>query len=122
LEPDFIDRIIPHADSLRAQFYDAGPIVAQQRVNAAYILVKNTLIPHMPGFTLSEAQRRQLRALVRDVVLKGLETPDAPLRFTVDLPVDHEVAPNASWASRRSMVFDLTPLQQLDDRGGKAPA
>jgi glycosyltransferase involved in cell wall biosynthesis len=121
LEADFLERIIGHTDAQRTQFYAEGPLVAQQRVNSAYIIVKNSLLPHMPGFVLSEPQRRQLYALVRDVVLKGVQTPDAPVQFTVDLPDDREIAPTASWAFKRSLTFDLNPLQRMDSRGGKDP-
>jgi glycosyltransferase involved in cell wall biosynthesis len=108
-----IARIIHHDNAARVQFGRHGSLLKHQRVNSAYLLVKNSLLRQLGPTGLSEEQRRQLYRLVRDVIADANREPDAPVHFTIELPQDRGFMPIPAWRARRHLVFDLTPRELL---------
>jgi glycosyltransferase involved in cell wall biosynthesis len=113
LDFDLIAMIIPHDNATRVQFGRHGSLLKHQRVNSAYLLVKNSLLRQLGPTGLSEEQRRQLYGLVRDVIADANRKPEAPVHFTIELPQDRGFMPIPAWRARRHLVFDLTPRELL---------
>jgi glycosyltransferase involved in cell wall biosynthesis len=113
LDFDLIAEIIHHGDAKRVEFGRHGSLLKHQRVNSAYLLVKNSLLRQLGPIGLSEDQRRQLYTLVDGVIAEANQKPDAPIHFTIELPLDRGFMPIPAWRTRRHLVFDLTPTELL---------
>ena len=114
LDFSLIAKIIRHDNATRVEFGRHGSLLKHQRVNSAYLLVKNSLLRQLGATGLSEDQRRQLYGLVRDVIAQANENLDAPIHFTIELPQDPGFMPIPAWRTKRHLVFDLTPSELFD--------
>jgi glycosyltransferase involved in cell wall biosynthesis len=109
LDLAWVAGILDHDDVARVRFTRTQSKPRQQRINSAYLLVKGTLLRQLGASSLPEAQRRQLYALVRDVVEQAGDTPDQPIHFTLEVPPDPSLMPLPAWDCVRRLVFELQP-------------
>lgn len=114
LDFGLIAKIIRHDNAARVEFGRHGSLLKHQRINSAYLLVKNSLLRQLGATGLSEDQRRQLYHLVRDVIVAADDKPEAPIHFTIELPQDRGFMPIPAWHTKRHLVFDLTPSKLFD--------
>jgi hypothetical protein len=109
LDIGLIAAILDHDDAARMRFTRLQSKPRQQRINSAYLLVKGTLLRQLGPAGLDAAQRRQLYALVHDVVEQAGEQSEKPIQFALDLPPDSALMPLPAWDCVRRLVFELTP-------------
>jgi GT2 family glycosyltransferase len=114
LDHALLAKIIKHADTERVRFTPHGSFARNSRINTAYILVKDSLIRQLGLDGLPPEKCRQIHGLVRDVVEDANREPDAPIHFTIELPLDPHFMPAGAWDCRRHLVFDLTPTLHPD--------
>ncbi len=114
LDFGLIAKIVHHDNAARVAFGRHGSLLRHQRINSAYLLVKNSLLRQLGATGLAEDQRRQLYHLVQDVIAQAGDRPDAPIHFTIELPQDRGFMPIPAWRTKRHLVFDLTPSQLYD--------
>lgn len=114
LDHALIDRIIMHGDAERVRFFPHGSYARSNRVNAAYLVVKDSLLRQLGHDGLDEAKRRQVFSLVRDVIEQANRNPDAPVRFEVELPPDPHFTPGGAWRHRRHLSFEFTSALHPD--------
>jgi glycosyltransferase involved in cell wall biosynthesis len=109
-----IDRVIQHGDDARLQHTRHRSRSRHQRINTAYLTVKCTLLRQQGGVNLPEAVRRQIYALVQDVVIAAEQKPGEPVQFSLDLADDPAFMPLPAWSIARKLVFTLTPKGTVD--------
>jgi len=114
LDFGLIAKIIRHDNAARVEFGRHQSLLKHQRINSAYLLVKNSLLRQLGATGLPEEQRRQLYHLVRDVIAQAADKADAPIHFTIELPQDRGFMPIPAWHTKRHLVFDLTPAKLYD--------
>jgi hypothetical protein len=100
--------ILVHDDQARTQFRPHGSLAENQRINAAYLVVKNTLLRQAGTLTLEQCRR--LYGLVEDVVRQSFGPGDTPVHFTIELPEDPDFMPVVGWRIQRHFVFDFAPV------------
>jgi hypothetical protein len=110
LDGALIAGILKHDNRARTRFYPRAALIENQRVNAAYIVVKNTLLRHLGPTGLGMEQRRRLYGLVRDVIAEANKSGTTPIHFSMELPEDPDFMPTVGWSARRHIVFDLAPI------------
>jgi hypothetical protein len=118
LDFSLIARIIQHDIPSRIKFGRYPSMLHYQRVNSAYLLVKNSLLRQLGYSGMPASRCRTLYSLVRGVVDEANRTPDAPIHFTVELPADPHFMPAVGWTCKRHIVFDMAPTEILKSDAG----
>jgi glycosyltransferase involved in cell wall biosynthesis len=117
LDFDLVARVIDHDTATRTKYGRLPSMLHDQRINAAYLVVKTTLLRVMGVNGLPPEQCRTLYKLVGEVVNDANRSPEAPIHFTIDLPPDPLGISVPAWKAQRRLVFDLTPTELLQVEG-----
>jgi glycosyltransferase involved in cell wall biosynthesis len=113
MEFDLVARVIDHDTAARIKYTRLPTMLHNTRQNAAYLLVKTTLLRLLGVDGMPPEQCRTLYKLIGEVVNDANRTPESPIHFTIDLPPDLAGIPVPAWKAQRRLVFDLTPTELL---------
>lgn len=113
LPEDLIERVIQHGDVERTVFHDRKAIADNLRINAAYRLVKNTVLRQLEATELPESTRKLLYQMVVGRIAEALKAEKTTVHIAVPLPDDQLFAPLREWDCRRHVVFELK-VRELD--------
>jgi hypothetical protein len=103
--------VIDHDTAARIKYCRLPTMLHNTRQNAAYLLVKTTLLRLLGVNGMPPEQCRTLYKLVGEVVNDANRNPESPIHFTIDLPPDLAGIPVPAWKAQRRLVFDLTPTE-----------
>jgi hypothetical protein len=115
---DLVARVIEHDTAARIKYGRLPTMLHNTRTNAAYLLVKATLLRLLGFDGMPPEQCRTLYKLVGEVVNDANRKPESPIHFTIDLPPDPAGIPVPAWSAQRRLVFELTPTELLDAADG----
>jgi glycosyltransferase involved in cell wall biosynthesis len=118
LDFDLVARVIEHDTAARIKYTRQPTMLHNTRQNAAYLLVKTTLLRLFGIEGMPPEQCRTLYKLVGAVVNDANRAPDSPIHFTIDLPPDLAGIPVPAWKAQRRLVFDLTPTELFPPEDG----
>ena len=111
MEFDLVARVIEHDTAARIKYTRQPTMLHNTRQNAAYLLVKTTLLRLLGVNGMPPEQCRTLYKLIGEVVNDANRKPESPIHFTIDLPPDLAGIPVPAWKAQRRLVFDLTPTE-----------